>query len=60
MKKKACKGCKFLYDGSECPLCHSAQNVTNWKGRIHFVSLDGKIAKTMDVEKEGEYAIKVN
>ena len=59
-KKKACKRCKFFYEGEECPQCKTSQAVTNWKGRIHI--LDDKnsgIAKKIGVEVEGEYAIKV-
>ncbi|HLC32424.1 MAG TPA: transcription elongation factor subunit Spt4 [Candidatus Nanoarchaeia archaeon] len=59
-KKHACKRCKFLYDGEECPNCKGAQPVVNWKGRISI--LDNKnsdIAKRIGAETEGEYAIKV-
>ena len=59
-KKKACKKCKYFFDGNECPLCKSAQSVTNWKGRIHIVdSKQSGIAKKIGVENDGEYAIKV-
>ena len=59
-KKKACKRCKFFFEGEECPNCKTTQTVTNWKGRIFIVdSKNSDIAKKIGVEKEGEYAIKV-
>lgn len=60
MKKKVCKKCRILVEGSECPLCHSNQFSVNWQGRIAFINSEKSlIAKNMGVEKDGEYAIKV-
>ena len=59
-KKVACKKCKFLYEGTECPACKAAQPVTNWKGRIYITDVENSgIGKKVGVDKEGEYAIKV-
>ncbi|MEM4240143.1 MAG: transcription elongation factor subunit Spt4 [Candidatus Woesearchaeota archaeon] len=59
-KKKACKKCKLFVEGDECPVCHSAQFVLNWKGRIHVLdSNKSDIAKKMGHGHKGEYAIKV-
>ncbi len=59
-KKKACKKCKYFFEGEECTLCKSGQSVTNWKGRIYIVdSKQSGIAKKIGAEAEGEYAIKV-
>lgn len=60
MKKKVCKKCRILVDGGECPVCHGNQFSTNWQGRITFLNAEkSEIAKKMEVEKSGEYAIKV-
>ena len=60
MKKVACKKCKFLFEGEECPQCKSSQTVTNWKGRISITDIkNSAIAKKTGAEAEGEYAIKV-
>ncbi len=59
-KKKACKRCKYFFEGDECPQCKTTQSVTNWKGRIFI--LDNKqsdIAHKVGAEVDGEYAIKV-
>ncbi|RMD57873.1 DNA-directed RNA polymerase subunit E'' [Candidatus Woesearchaeota archaeon] len=59
-KKVACKNCKYLSEGNECPMCHSGQPVQNWKGRIYIVQPENSdIAKQLSITKEGEYAIKV-
>ena len=59
-KKKACKRCKYFFEGDECPICKTTQSVTNWKGRIHIVDAKSSgIAKKIGVDKDGEYAIKV-
>jgi len=60
MKKKACRQCRVFVDGNECPKCHSKSLSTNWQGRITFLDIENStIAKKMEVEKKGEYAIKV-
>lgn len=60
MKKKACKSCKFLYTGEECPACKSTQFVLNWKGRLAILDpVHSDIAKKVGVKDAGEFAIKV-
>ena len=60
MKKKACKKCKIFVKGAECPLCHSKDLTTNWKGRITVVDVNkSEIAKQLNIKVKGEYAIKV-
>ena len=59
-KKKACKKCKFFFEGSECPACKSAQSSTNWQGRLYVLdSNKSNIAKKIGITVNGEYAIKV-
>ncbi len=61
MKKKACKSCKILYDGSECPICKSGLSVSNWKGRVFILDQNkSEIAKKIGIVVPGEYAIKVS
>lgn len=60
-KKKACKKDKFMVEGEECPICHGAQFVTNWKGRLAILDpAKSVIAKKINVTVDGEYAIKVS
>jgi len=60
MKKKVCKSCKIFFEGDTCPICKKQQASTNWQGRIAFLNVeDSMIAHKMNVDKKGEYAIKV-
>jgi len=60
MKKKACKKCKIFVDGETCPICKRNTFSTNWQGRIYFVDpARSTIAKKINVDVKGEYAIKV-
>ncbi len=59
-KKKACKKCKYFYEGSECPVCKGNQPSTNWQGRLHILDANkSTIAKKIGITVKGEYAIKV-
>ena len=59
-KKKACKKCKYFFEGDECPVCKSAQSSTNWQGRLHILDANkSTIAKKIGITVKGEYAIKV-
>ena len=59
-RKKACKTCKMLFDGDNCPICKSGQSVTNWKGRLFILSKEkSELGKRINVPGEGEFAIKV-
>jgi DNA-directed RNA polymerase subunit E" len=59
MKKKVCKSCKLFVDGSECPICHGTNFVTNWKGRIAVLDAQrSEIAQKIGIKVKGEYAIK--
>ena len=60
MKKKVCKSCKIFVEGHQCPICKGNQFGESWQGRI-FILDAGKseIAKKLDINVKGEYAIKV-
>ncbi len=59
-KKKACKSCRIFVEGDECPVCHSGQLTTNWKGRLAVLDAEkSEIAKRVGLKQKGEYAIKV-
>ena len=58
-KKKCCKSCRYLYDGSECPVCKSTNTATSWQGRIYVLDAGrSEIAKKIGISVKGEYAIK--
>ena len=59
-KKKACKKCKRFVEGENCPNCGSQSFTTSWQGRIYITDPENSlIAKEVNIEKKGEYAIKV-
>ena len=59
-KKKACKKCRYFFEGNECPACKSNQVASTWQGRIHVVDNNkSEIAKKLDIKVKGEYAIKI-
>lgn len=57
---KACKNCRILVEGDECPICHSKDLVQNWKGRIIVFNVEkSEVAKLAEIKAKGDYAIKV-
>ncbi len=60
MTRNVCRNCKLFVDADVCPLCKKDAFSTQWQGRIHFVNAkESFIAKQMNIEHDGEYAIKV-
>lgn len=58
--RKACKKCKILVEGSNCPICKGNQFSDNWKGRIIITDPEKSIiAKKAELKVKGEYAVKV-
>lgn len=58
-KKKSCKNCKTIYEGTKCPSCDSQESSESWKGKlIIFKPEQSEIAKKLKIQKPGTYAIK--
>lgn len=58
--KKVCKKCKRFVEGASCPICKGNQFSDNWKGRLIILDANkSEIAKQMQINVKGEYAIKV-
>lgn len=57
--EKACKNCRRLIQGKECPACKTSELTKNWKGMAVIVDPDSKIAESMGIETPGKYAIKM-
>jgi len=59
MIKKACKKCKVIVKGNECPVCKSANLTSSWKGRIVILQPEkSEIAQKIGLKEKREYAIK--
>lgn len=68
MRKKICKRCKAIIEGTvcqvndpDCPVVKHNQFATSFKGRLYIVDAQkSEIAKKINVAHNGEYAIKVS
>jgi DNA-directed RNA polymerase subunit E" len=59
MAKKVCKKCKIFVDKEICPICQGNQFTNTWKGRITILNVQkSEIAKKLEINKDGEYAVK--
>lgn len=58
-KKKVCKDCGALTKDKECVLCGSKNLADKYKGTVVvFDSENSQVAKKLNIEKNGSYAIK--
>ena len=56
---KACKVCHLLSDEVQCPNCGGATS-KNWSGLLTILDpASSELAKAMNIEKPGTYALKV-
>ena len=56
---KACKQCHMISEELQCPNCGSATS-KNWSGLLTIIDpATSELAKTMNIEKPGTYALKV-
>ena len=59
-KEKACKKCKMICEGSECPNCGGKDFSENFKGKVEIMDIENsEISKELKVNKKGIYAIKL-
>ena len=58
--EKACKSCKFIFEGNKCPRCGSEDHTEGFKGKIEVLKPEeSEIAKHVKIKEKGVYAIKV-
>ena len=58
MTKKACKKCKIIVEGNECPVCKGKDFSETLKGRIYIFDTGSQIAQKLNFKLKGEYTIK--
>ncbi|MEM4259274.1 MAG: transcription elongation factor subunit Spt4 [Candidatus Pacearchaeota archaeon] len=57
--EKACKKCKFVFEGTKCPKCGSEEFIENFKGKIIVLKPEeSEIARNMKLKEKGTFAIK--
>ena len=60
MAKKACKKCKLIVTGTECPICKGNQFANTLQGTLVIIDpMKSKVAEKTGFKIKGEYAIKV-
>ncbi|HDQ59926.1 MAG TPA: DNA-directed RNA polymerase, subunit E'' [Candidatus Woesearchaeota archaeon] len=60
MVDKACKKCKRVTGGKKCPICGGQELTPHWRGLVVIVNPEkSEIAKKLNIELPGEYALKV-
>lgn len=61
VKERACRKCRSLASGKNCPICNSADLSSEWSGLIIINNSEkSQIARSLGVSKVGRYALKVN
>lgn len=56
---KACKSCHMLSEELTCPNCGGPTS-KNWSGVLQIMDpAESELAKTMNIQKPGTYALKV-
>ena len=59
-KEKACKNCKLIYEGANCPNCGKKDVSDSFKGKVEILDAEkSEVAKHLKVDKKGTYAIKL-
>jgi len=60
MNEKACSTCHLIVTGNVCPRCKTATLSDDFSGlAVIFSPEDSAIAKVMNIQEKGRYALKV-
>ena len=60
MALKACKQCKAIYEGAQCPECASKEFTDAFKGKITVLDPEkSEIANKLNLKKKGLFAIRL-
>ena len=59
-KEKACKNCKLIYEGDDCPSCGKKEFSDSFKGKIEIINPEkSELAQHLKINKKGIYSIKL-
>jgi DNA-directed RNA polymerase subunit E" len=56
---QVCRNCRSFTVGKVCPVCKSTNLSTSWKGLVVVLNPNSEIAKKLNLNKEGRYALYV-
>ncbi|MEM2907887.1 MAG: transcription elongation factor subunit Spt4 [Candidatus Hadarchaeales archaeon] len=60
MSEKACRNCHSIFEGTTCPICRSSSTSDDWSGYVVVLDpTDSRIAKRLNINKPGRYALRV-
>lgn len=58
--EKACKKCKFVFEGTKCPRCGSEEFTDSFKGKVVVLKPEeSEVANNLKIKEKGTFAIKV-
>ncbi|MEK6898698.1 MAG: transcription elongation factor subunit Spt4 [Nanoarchaeota archaeon] len=59
MPQKACRQCRAIYEGRECPSCGSKESIESFKGKISVINPEAsELAGKLKLTKPGLYAMR--
>ncbi len=57
---KACRKCRYIFEGDKCPACGSEDFTKSFEGSIYVVDAAGsQIAGAIGAKTPGKYALKI-
>jgi len=60
MTSRACRTCKIITEGNHCPICRSTDLSDDFSGLLIVLNPENsQLAKKIDIEKEGRYALRI-
>lgn len=58
-KLQACRNCRRFTQEKICPVCRSTNLSTSWKGLVVVIDSDSELARMLNLQEEGRYALYV-
>ena len=58
-RTQVCRNCKRFTKEKVCPVCKSTKLSTSWKGVVIIINPESEIAKTLEINEPGKYALYV-
>jgi DNA-directed RNA polymerase subunit E" len=58
-KLQACRNCRRFTQEKVCPVCKSTNLSTSWKGLVVIINADSELAKVLNLQEPGKYALYV-
>lgn len=58
-RTQVCRNCRRFTKEKVCSVCKSTNLSTSWKGIVIIINTEGEIAKTLEINEPGKYALYV-